>query len=780
MSKKKKKSVGSRNEKSSSGVSSPVATTAGEFGKRSKSTGLLIPCAAVFIASFCVMALELAAARLVAPALGASLYTWTSVIGVVLGGLSIGAWLGGALADRRPGSSTLALLFLAAAPVTVLAIPINALIEDRFVFAGLPWNWMIALHVALVFVVPALLLGMIAPAAAKLALDVGGEKTGRIMGNVYAWGALGSILGTYATGFYLIPSFGTRAIIWSISGVLLATGILLRARRAPVGIAAGIWIVLAVLGAAPGEAAATAGEWVKLRRSHDPTLLYEKESAYSLIRVHELTEPGSKRAIRTLYLGRLLHNKVNMADPADPSQYPYLRIMASFLDERLEKNAHFRSLFIGGGGYVLPRYVLARREDAKADVVEIDPEVTRVARDWLGLSDDPRLRIFHEDGRLFTRRAARESVPARYDLICLDAFHDYSMPWQTATREFFEETDRLLADDGVLLINMIDAETEGFLLGAVLRTLETVFPHVEVLIDPARVGERPGTRSTYVLVASRSALASGDARADGYAGFLAAREKERYRARGSVSFLTDDFAPIDALLAPLVIGSTGEAAGDRLLQRAYTRWESGDVAGARGALDRFFEYELEDPDAWNLEGLLMAKAGRSNPAMDAFRRAHALKPDDALILNNIGLTLLERGEIEEAHEWLDRAVAADPEMLDARVNLATTAAKRGDLSTALTNYLKALSLDPDQALESEIRFELGLIYYSLGANAPAAAAFARAAELDPDNSDAHFNAAVAYSEHGEGDSALVHLDRSIEIDPGFADALALRRALAER
>src|SRR5512137_418142 len=67
----------------------------------------------VFIASFCTMVIELVAGRIMAPYVGVSLYTWTSIIGVVLAGISIGAYAGGILADRFPTPRTLGwLLFL--------------------------------------------------------------------------------------------------------------------------------------------------------------------------------------------------------------------------------------------------------------------------------------------------------------------------------------------------------------------------------------------------------------------------------------------------------------------------------------------------------------------------------------------------------------------------------------------------------------------------------------------------------------------------------------------
>ena len=53
---------------------------------------------AVALNAAAAMVLEIAAGRLLAPYFGMSLYTWTTVIGVVLAGLAAGHWIGGRLA----------------------------------------------------------------------------------------------------------------------------------------------------------------------------------------------------------------------------------------------------------------------------------------------------------------------------------------------------------------------------------------------------------------------------------------------------------------------------------------------------------------------------------------------------------------------------------------------------------------------------------------------------------------------------------------------------------
>jgi MFS family permease len=141
------------------------------------------------------------------------------VIGIVLAGLALGNYIGGRLADRYEARRTLVVLFLGASAAAISISLSNDIVGGmRFLWA-LSWPGRVAAHVGLVFFLPSCLLGMISPVIAKMALDRG-QETGRTIGNVYAWGVAGSILGTFATGFYLVEMFGTTTIIMVVAGVL--------------------------------------------------------------------------------------------------------------------------------------------------------------------------------------------------------------------------------------------------------------------------------------------------------------------------------------------------------------------------------------------------------------------------------------------------------------------------------------------------------------------------------------------------------------------------------
>src|SRR3990172_8913903 len=186
---------------------------------------LIVPCATVFISSFCIMVLELVAGRILARYLGSSLYTWTSVIGIVLGGITIGNYIGGRLADHFQAGKTLSILFAMASVCCVATIVLNNLVGRWTWLWGFAWPLRTVLHVSFVFLLPSTLLGTISPVVAKAALERG-LPVGRTVGAIYAWGAVGSIAGTFLAGYYLVLVMGATAVTASVASVLAVIGLL--------------------------------------------------------------------------------------------------------------------------------------------------------------------------------------------------------------------------------------------------------------------------------------------------------------------------------------------------------------------------------------------------------------------------------------------------------------------------------------------------------------------------------------------------------------------------
>ncbi len=486
------------------------------------------PYAIVFVSSACIMVLELVAGRIVAPYVGVSLYTWTTIIGVVLAGISLGNYLGGRLADRWGSPHLLGWLFLAAGAASFLVLAVD------WLGVRLP-AWPIVLEilflVTLLFFLPCVILGTISPVVAKLAVrDL--SRTGTTVGKIYAAGTVGSIVGTFLTGFVLIARFGTHAIVWGVALVLIAIGLILLLR--------GRWpALLAAVGLVAGGLLLAGWQgWTK-----GPCSL---ETNYFCIKVADQERSGEP--VRVLILDRLVHSFTSMEDPTR-LVYGYEQMYAEATAYQAQRNDDLAALFIGGGGYTFPRYMEVVYPDSDLDVIEIDPGVTSVALSLLGLPKNTRIRSFNEDARLFLQRDPQQS----YDLIMGDAFNDFSVPYHLTTREFNERVRSWLAPDGLYLVNIIDGPRGDF-LRAYTHTLAQTFPYV--YLAPTIDGWRESPRSTFVLVASNTpldmdALAStGDGSSLLARQLVSAQDLAALLAEAPPVLLTDQFAPVDQMLAP--------------------------------------------------------------------------------------------------------------------------------------------------------------------------------------------------------------------------------------
>ena len=179
--------------------------------------------AAVFMSSALLLVLEIVAARLIAPYVGVSLYTWSAVIGVVLAGLSVGNAIGGAWADRQAAAGAAGAV-LAAAGLSALVIPWLLLLTAE----GLQQYQLSILSTSLIlvlalFLLPAILIGIVTPLLTTLAL-AHSRRTGHIVGMMHALAATGSIIGTFAAAWWLIPALGSRNVVLTSGLLLLALG----------------------------------------------------------------------------------------------------------------------------------------------------------------------------------------------------------------------------------------------------------------------------------------------------------------------------------------------------------------------------------------------------------------------------------------------------------------------------------------------------------------------------------------------------------------------------
>ena len=488
----------------------------------------------VFLSNFCILVLELVAGRLMAPIVGVSLYTWTSIIGVILAGISLGNYLGGKIADRWASRLTLAGLFALSAggSATILWVidQINPLRE-----LSLPVIIGVLLIFTAIFLLPSTLLGTISPVVVKLTLtDL--NRTGDVVGKIYAAGAVGSIAGTFATGFFLISAFGARSIVWGAAGGLLLLGAVIglgARRRLRYAVAALFGLFLLLSGLAWDQG------WLASRCL--------RETDYYCIKVRADDEESS---VRVLILDRLVHSYVDLEDPTY-LRYGYEQVYGDVLKALYPDRPALSALFIGGGGYTFPRYIEALYPGSRVEVIEIDPGVTEVARAELGLPPETTITTFNDDARRFI-----DNLPPaqRYDLIVGDAFNDFSVPYHLTTLEFDRQVAAHLTPNGFYMVNIIDGR-QGDFFRAYVHTLQQVFAQIYVAPVLSTLGQ--SERQTYVIIASSRELPihQGDQAALLDEWFISEAELTTYLHQGPRLTLTDDYVPVDNLLAPVFADS---------------------------------------------------------------------------------------------------------------------------------------------------------------------------------------------------------------------------------
>lgn len=498
-----------------------------------------LPVLIVFVSNTCMMVLELVAGRIIAPYVGVSLYTWTSVIGVVLAGMSLGNYLGGRLADRWASPRLLATVFLLASVFSAVILTADTL------GLQLPDGWPIVLRILVftlaLFFIPSMVLGGVSPIVVKLAVrDL--ARTGSTVGRISAAGTVGSIAGTFATGFWLISAFGTHVIVWGVAVALMVMAVFLwlsdmrRGRPIVAGVAA-----LLIVG---GTAVAVTQGWVA---SH-----CRMETNYFCIKVYERETNGEP--VRVLVLDRLVHSYSSLTNPRK-LVYGYEQVYAEATAYQARRHNPLKALFIGGGGYTFPRYMEAVYPGSRLDVIEIDPGVTQVAYDLLGLAADTTVATYNEDARMYLKRPAT----VKYDLIMGDAFNDYSVPYHLTTREFNDRVAAWLADDGLYMVNMIDGPRRDF-LRAYVHTLQQTFSAVYVI--PAVRSWRESPRVTFVVIAGNRALDlhelesidAGDGEAMLAEMALSPAAVQAILQDSRPVTLSDRYAPVDQMLAPVFRG----------------------------------------------------------------------------------------------------------------------------------------------------------------------------------------------------------------------------------
>ena len=518
---------------------------------------------ATFVSGAVLLGLELAASRVLAPAFGNSLYVWGALIGVVLTGLAVGYGAGGALADRVP-SPRLLVAAVQLGALFVLAVP---LVDERVLDWVERWDpgpRADPLVAALILFGPAsVVLATVTPIAVRIAsrrLDTVGRTAGRL----FAVSTAGSIFGTFATAFWLVPALGVEQLIAAGAAALLVAAVPLALvdcawALGAAGTALAACAAAAAVAVAPDRGGSVAAVEVRnyspvyrtraelLRDSPEPVLTGFKLLERRDTRYHHVLVVQDAQT-RYLRFDNSFQSAMELAHPYR-ARFPYTNAMQLAFAYRTSAR---RVLFIGLGGGSAPKRIHRDFPNVRLRVVEIDPDVLGVARKWFAF---PRsIPVAIADGRRLLEHDRR-----RYEVIAIDAYYADAVPFHLTTREFLETVRE--HPGGVVVVNVIGGlRGDGSkLLRSFVRTYREVFPTVEV--HPVySYGTQPFTVGNNILVATTGAAPDVDAllarwRAVRARHPLAPDLRRVIRGRvdrelplADVPTLVDDYAPTDALL----------------------------------------------------------------------------------------------------------------------------------------------------------------------------------------------------------------------------------------
>ena len=415
----------------------------------------------VFVCGALVMVYEIIGSRLLSPYLGASTYVWTGLIGVILAALSLGYWLGGNWADKKPDIKILSsVIFLAGGAVSLtmlfkdlilaLIAESSAILEVKSLLAAF-----------LLFAPASVLFGFVTPYAVKLKMSSLAD-TGKTVGRLYALSTVGSILGTFSAGFFLIPFVGSEKTLYLIGASLIGLSILLVPfTLKPFNL---MILILFIFGIGVNEF-----RNYYLFRTND---LRDIDTEYSRVQIFN-SKDNDGSEIRAMAIDPFFIQSAIFPD-SDKLVFDYTKYYHLI---RHFKPDFQNTLMIGGAGYSFPKDYLRKYPDADISVVEIDPQMTEIAKKYFRLNENPRLNIIHRDGRIFLNHAESN----KYDAVLMDAFGSlFSVPFQLTTIEAVTQINRVLKDDGIVIFNLggVISGDAGKFLQAEYRTYAQIFPQV--------------------------------------------------------------------------------------------------------------------------------------------------------------------------------------------------------------------------------------------------------------------------------------------------------------
>ena len=474
----------------------------------------------VFLCGALGMVLELVAARILSPYVGSSNLIWTTIIGIMLTSMSIGYWLGGKIADKRPDINLLSFFILIGAfftsiiPILEIALvkPLSEVMNELVVIA--------IICSTIVFGIPSFILAMVSPFAVKLE-DKNHEEIGKTSGKISSLSTIGSIVGTFVAGFLLIPNLGVRTLILIITITLFILSFIMFNKKNVKYSIAMVLCLIALIGL---------NYYGKvLFEKNNPDIIQDVDSQYSRIWIKNISVGDIN--YKTMEVDTGLESYINKDTNEMGAKYLYYYDLFDYYNKDAKS-----TLMIGGAAYTYPTYYLNKYQEKTIDVAEIDEKMTELAIDEFDLDiENPRLKIYTQDGRSFLNNTEN-----KYDTILIDAFKGLNAPFELTTYEALVKAKNALNDNGMVITNIIsslEGEDEDFIKYE-YSTYKKVFEDVKLF----KVRDLEKTESqNLILIGFKNGKNINEEKYEQYKNLL---EMEIADFTSNREIVTDHFAPI--------------------------------------------------------------------------------------------------------------------------------------------------------------------------------------------------------------------------------------------
>ena len=478
-----------------------------------------------FIAGGIGMIIELVAARILSPYLGSSNLIWTCIIGMMLAFMSLGYFLGGKISDKYPKINLLS-LFLLDAAIFISIIPlIEIYVIKPLSNTKLSLSLIAIITSTVTFGIPSLLLAIVSPFSVKLK-EKEIDEIGKVSGRMSACSTVGSIVGTFLAGFFLIPKIGVRNIILLVVIILCVLSFILRNDKDIKYVIKSVIIIILLI------TVVLLSKNVFVQKN--PEIVVDEDSQYSRIWIKKIYDSKGKEynALQVDLGFESINSDNNELTSA------YLKYYDLFDYYKADSK---NILMIGGAAYTYPTYYLERFPENKIDVVEIDPKMTELAKQYFRLdTKNPNINIYHEDGRRYLNTNNK-----KYDCILIDAFKGINAPFQLTTFEAMQEVKRSLNDDGIVITNIVGSlkGENSKMINYEYATYKAVFEDVKVF-HVQKEYFKDDEIQNLILVGFKRKPKEDLLNSEKYEQYKTLLEKELQEYKFTKTIATDDLCPI--------------------------------------------------------------------------------------------------------------------------------------------------------------------------------------------------------------------------------------------